>query len=282
MATVLVTGATGNVGSKVVAGLLAHPDFVVRAATRDPANIEDGPAVQGVRFDWDDMASIEAAVQGVDSVVSLVPVIEDPVGAAKRLADASRHAGVRHLVRVSTMGTDLRPGFWSGRMHREIDQATMHGDVPWTILQPGAYMDNFLSYFRPAPDGGLYLPWRDGTQSCVDTRDVADAAVAVLTGDRHEGEVSVLSGPVALGAEAIATAIARVRPDVHYVDVPPSAARSAMAAAGLPPWLIEGLLELHEVFATSQAAEVTDGVRRLAGHRPRTIDEFVEAHRSAF
>jgi uncharacterized protein YbjT (DUF2867 family) len=129
----------------------------------------------------------------------------------------------------------------------------------------------------------MYTAAGEGRVSGIDTRDVAAAAVAVLTGEGHEGRTYTLTGPEAFTFGEAAAAIGEVtgRP-VTRVDIPPEALAAGMAQAGAPDWLAEDVAALQQEYADGVGAAVTDDVRELTGRAPRTLRDFVREHADAF
>jgi uncharacterized protein YbjT (DUF2867 family) len=124
---------------------------------------------------------------------------------------------------------------------------------------------------------------RDGRQSLVDVRDIADVAVAALTGSGQEGRIYEITGPEALSYHDVAATLsASLGKPVRYVDVPAEAALDSLLKGGLPEWNARALVELYGVIATRAAARVTDTVERLTGHPPISFAQFARDHAGAF
>lgn len=194
--TVLITGATGTVGHHLVETLRSQPGVEVRAASRRPEQLSRRPGVTPVLLDWEEPATITAAMRGVDSVYLLTPVIEHHEQPAARLIEAATAAGVQHIVRQSTVGAELTPGFLSGRWHHVIEERLAASPLPYTILRANLFMDDFITYFPPGPDGVIRLPLGESATSCIDARDVATVAARVLLEGRpgRRQSAAVLGG----------------------------------------------------------------------------------------
>ena len=124
MTTILVTGATGTIGSLVVKALRGAPGVKVRAAVRsgERASALAGDNVTTVDFDFDNAESIAKAVDGADKVFLVTPFVENPLVLGERLVDAAKKAGVKHIVKLSAFGCEHEPGIQLGRMHRAIEK----------------------------------------------------------------------------------------------------------------------------------------------------------------
>jgi uncharacterized protein YbjT (DUF2867 family) len=278
---ILVTGATGNVGAHVVRELRERGAHV-RALVRDPARAAErlGTGVELAVGDFSDPASLRRALDGVDAVLLSCgnqPRQAELEGAA---IDAAAAAGVRRLVKLSTVGAE--PGspaaFWDhhGRAERHLAGA----GVPAVVLRANFHMSNLLAAAdRARRDGRLFAPAGSARIGMVDPRDVAAAAAVALTADGHEGRTYELTGPEAMTyarvAEELSTTLGR---PVEYVDVPDAVALDAMVGNGIPPWFAEQLVRVFGQLRAGAADRVTDAVRALTGREPRTLARFLRDH----
>ena len=281
--TILVTGATGTIGSQVVAHLAKKQDVTIRAGVRDAAKAKGklGANVTPVDFDYEKPDTLAAACKGADKVFLLTPFAPNQVELGTRLVDAAKAAGVKHIVKLSAMGADQEPGIQLGRWHRAIEKHVEASGIAWTFLRPNNFMDNFVSYYPPDKEGAIYLPWGNGACSFIDARDVGAVAAACLTSSGHEGKAYVPTGPEAFTiAQAAATLSEVTGRNIKYVDVPEAAAKKAMLDMGLPAWMVDGMMELHAVDKAGYAAIVTDDVKTLTGQAPRSFRDFARDNKS--
>ena len=275
---ILITGASGTVGTETVRALQAKSaDFRVGVRSAEKA------AQLGagwVEFDWDRPATHAAALRGVETLFLLPPVSEEQAAQGKALVGAAKRAGVRRIVKLSVIGADTEPGITIGRMHREVERAMQGSGVAWTILRPTFFMQNFVNFYGldPRADHTVYMPWGDGKASWVDARDVGEVAATVLTARGHEGKVYDLTGPEALGAQEVLTILGgALGKGYAYVDVPEDAARQAMLDMRMPAWMVDGFMELNGLIKNGYAAGVAPGVRQVLGRAPRAVRDWAEA-----
>ncbi|HET6765308.1 MAG TPA: SDR family oxidoreductase [Longimicrobiaceae bacterium] len=282
---IVVTGATGKIGSELVR-LLRERGQGVRAIVR---SAEKGAelAALGAELavgDLGDAASLRAAFAGGDKLFLLAPAGPDQVALQHNAIQAAKQAGIRHVVKVSALGAAPDSPVALGRWHAETEAELAASGMAWTVLQPHSFMQNLLgSAGTVAGQGMLYAPVGDAPVALVDTRDVAAVAAGVLTQPGHEGRTYVVTGGEAVTYARVAQALgaATGRP-VQYVDVPPEAARGGMLAAGLPEWLVDDLLGLFAIFKAGHGATTTDAVRTIGGREPTTIEQFARDHAAAF
>src|SRR5438067_6202973 len=267
--TVLVTGATGTIGRDLVK-IFSENGVPVRAGVRDQAKAtkQFGANIALATFDFEDAASFPDSLKDVEKVFLLPPPIPNQVAVTNAFIDATKRAGVRHIVKLSVIGADTEPPFAFGKWHAASDQHVRESGLAFTFLRPNSFMQNFINYFPPR-DGAIYLPWGNGRASFVDTRDIAEVAAQALTNESHANQTYTLTGPEALSIGGIADILSKTAGrEIKYVDVPESAARDGMLQAGLPPWQVDALLELQAINKESCWSAVTQDVEKVTGRPP--------------
>jgi uncharacterized protein YbjT (DUF2867 family) len=285
MTRILVTGATGNVGSNVVHELRAQ-GISVRAFVRDRAKAENvlPRDVDIAVGDFEEPGSIASALRDIDRVFLCCATGPSLVEQEVNAIDAARSAGVDLIVQLSALGA--HPGSplpgqdWMGR----VEQHLRASGAPALVLQGNWYMSNlFASADTIRNSGMLFAAAGGGKVSMIDPRDVAAAAAAVITADGHAGRTYVLTGPEAITYHDAAAAIAAAtgRP-VAFVDVTEKAARAAFEDAGLPDWLITHLENAFRVIRDGGLEQVNDVVCALTGREPHTIADFAQDNVAAF
>ncbi len=282
---ILVTGAAGNTGSEVTR-LLALKGVRVRAMLRDPekASRFAGSSVEPVIADLENPSSLDPALKGIDKVF-LVSSVDPRVSLLHgNLIEASKRAGVKQIVRLSALGAATNSPAQILKWHGEVDERLSRSGLSFSILRPHSFMQNILAHRGTIQsDGSIYLPAREGKIVAIDARDVASAAVAVLTSEGHSGRIYDLTGPELLSfadmAEKIGRAIGRT---VTYTDVPVEAAREAMLAAGRPEYLVDGYIELLGLYAGGAMQDITQTVQKLTGAPPQSFDTFAADFASLF
>ena len=283
--TVLVTGATGTVGSAVVSAL-ADADVSVRAIARNPETLAGrASSVQAVRADLSERNDVAAALDGVQRLFLLTPLEQDMAGVAARVIEQAHAAGVVQIVRLSVFGAGRHADTRLASFHRETEQVLESCGVPWASLRPNAFMQNTISYFAESirRDGVFHAPQGQGRVSLIDVRDIAAVAVSLLTDPRPSSRSYELTGPEALSNYEVADQLSRAlgRP-VAYVDVDPEQTRRALAAQGMPLWLLDIVMDLYAFSATGGAARVSSDVQKVLGRKPITFRQFARDHADAF
>ena len=275
--TVLVTAATGTIGSSLVP-TLRDRDITVRAMTRDPDRVVAG-GVENVVADLRDPESVTAALHGVDAVFLNSPSAPDAARLQMRVADLAQRAGVQRLVLLSQYGARADSPVRFLRWHAEVEAHLGTLDLDHTVLRPNLYLQAVLGF---AAQGRFAAPIGDAAVSAIDTRDIADTAAAVLTSPGHADRTYTLTGPRAITHSQIADALsAATGRNITFSDAPAAEFATALSAY-LPPWQLDGLVEDYAHYARGEAADVYTCVADLTGRPPRDLNDFARDHATAF
>jgi uncharacterized protein YbjT (DUF2867 family) len=282
--SVLVVGATGDVAGHLTDRLLAA-GVRVRALVRDRAKAAARwPDLTPVVADLEDPTALDRAFAGVEQAFVALGTSRTQVPLERGLIDAAARARVPHVVRLSVYGPAADSPYPVARRHAELDAHLAATGLVHTLLRPTYFTSNLLAAAAAIAQQGRWSGTpTDGRVAAIDTRDVAEAAAAVLTDPTGRGSVHDLTGPEALTMTEIAQRFTAVlgRP-VAYVPVPEPAYRQALAGRGLPGWLVDYALGVQAVVQDGAHRQVTDGVERLTGRPARPVDDFVRAHAQAF
>ena len=282
---ILVTGATGIAGSQVVRALLEQRQDV-RAFVRDPDKARGlfGDAADLAPGDFADPRSLRAALDGAD--VLFLSGADDPRRVEWETAaiDAAAEAGVRRIVKLSSIVAE--PGapvaFWD--WHGRIEQHLRSSAVPAVVLRSSFFMSNLLAAAEPvALDGKLFAPAGEAEIAMIDPRDVGAAAAAALTSEGHDGRSYALTGPEAVTYTQVAAALGEATGrEVEFVDLPDEAATAGLIQAGLPAFAAEQVVAVFAQARLGVAAQVTATVETLTGRPPRDIASFARDSANLF
>ncbi len=277
---ILITGATGTIGHLLL-DQLATTDTPLRAMTRHPDTVDLPRGVEVVGADLADPASLQRAMDGIEKVFLLSAGPDGPRHDTN-LATAAARAGATQIVKLSALTVgDEDAHDPITRWHRAGEDAVRDCGVPWTFLQPTAFMSNALMWAETITSHDtVYAPYGDGRTATIDPRDIAEAAALTLTGTGHHGRAYPLTGPQALSPHDQVTILANVlgRP-LRYVDAPPERVRAAMTAEGMPETLADAVLALMATALRPSAATIEP---TLTGHSARTFATWAHDHRAAF
>jgi uncharacterized protein YbjT (DUF2867 family) len=257
MSTFLVLGGTGKVGRRLTL-LLREAGHTVRVASRTHGD---------TRFDWRDPATYAPALAGADGVFVVGPgSATDWTGLLTPFLDQAAAAGVSRVVLLSARGVEFLPGGVVAR----AEAAVRSGPLPWTILRPSHFAQNFTEAMFVPVDGELRAPVGDGAQPFLDVLDLAEVAAAVLTGDEHVGATIELSGPAALTfSKALDVLGDSTGQTFRFVAEDGDQHADRLRAAGTPEGYVVWRMAMLDGIRRGADDHVSDGVPRVLG-RPAT------------
>jgi uncharacterized protein YbjT (DUF2867 family) len=288
--TVLVTGATGNVGSEVVRQLSqATSDTNIKAAVHSVENakkVQQHDRIKTVQIDYDKQEELQEAFNKSNKLFLLTHPSPKTVEHESNLISEAKKSGIRHIVKQSVMGADLKAGVEVMRLHRQTEKLIEESGIPYTFLRPNEFMQGFINYQGPTikNNNAFYIPAADAKVSFVDARNIAAVAVkALMDGDRHYNKTYTVTGPEALSyhqaAEILSNATGK---KIDYVNVSDEDARGAMKEAGLNDWLIDTISGLYDFYRKGYASEISSGVEEATGKKPTTFAQFAKDYSDAF
>jgi uncharacterized protein YbjT (DUF2867 family) len=282
---ILITGATGTVGSET-ARQLAALGTTVRALARNPEKAKGmlGTGVEIAAGDLGDPASLEAALRGVERAFLLPPVDEHAVKLQENLIGAAQRAGTKLIVKLSALGAALDSPVPFLRQHAEGRKKLEASGIPFTELQPNSFMQNVLvAAPMISAEGVLYQPAADARISHIDARDIAAVAVKALTEAGHEGKIYPITGPEALSFEEVVAKLSAVLGKrVRYVNVSPADYKQGLLQYGVSEWQAEAVLTLYAWYREGKGALVTNVLAEVIGKAPITFDQFARDYAGAF
>lgn len=287
--TILITGATGTVGSEVVKQLSAKGEnIIVKAAARSATDntFENLNRVQVVQLDYDKPDSLAVALKGVDKLFLLTPFQSNMVDLTSNLVSEAKKAKVKYIAKQSVMGADAEPGITPGRLHRQAEKIIEESGIPFTFLRPNFFMQNFVNYYSNLirSQGAFYIPAGDAKVSFVDVRDIAAVAVKSLINDNQQkGRAYNITGGEALSygqaAEILSKAVGK---KINYVNVTDQDARKGMKDMSMDEWTIKSMIELFEITRAGYVSEISPIVEQVTGNKPITFSQFANDYAGSF
>ena len=280
--TIAVTGASGPFGRHAIEFLLGRgtPASQIVAIVRDPAKAGDlrGRGVTVRRGDYDDPASLRAALAGVDRLLFVSgSAVGRPIPQHQAVVDAAREAGVSLVVYTSAPKADVSD-MGLAEEHWATEQALAASGLPYVILRNGLYIENYTARLPVVLEHGLIGAAGDGRISVAARAELAEAAaVVVASGDGHENHVYELGGPAFTLAELAAEIARQSGRDVGYRDLSEDAYTKALIDAGLPPEAATVLADLDRVAAQGALYIEGDDLERLLGRPATPWPEVVRA-----
>jgi uncharacterized protein YbjT (DUF2867 family) len=283
--TILIIGATGNIG-KELTKLLAENGQKVRVTIRPTSRSEELKAlgVEMIHADLHDPSSLKEAMNGIEKVLFATPFGPNMVELSSNIIQAAKVAGVKHLVKISGAGAELE-AITMAKWHRTIEKEIEQSKLAYTFLRPNSFMQNIVNFSAHTirDHGAFYAPIGEGKIAMVDARDIANVAFHVTTEKGHENKAYYLSGPEAISYHEIADILSSVTgKSVKYVDVPAEAARRSMLEAGMPGETVDALLELYHINKLGYTAEVSNTVEEITRQSATSFETFAKDYKEVF
>lgn len=280
MSAVLVTGSTGNVGSEVVAQLLERNVDVRGSVVPGHGKVAPHGAAT-VELDFEDSATFDQALSGVDRVFLLRPPHLSDAKAMRPFIDSMRNRGISQVVFLSVQGAGSNPLV----PHHGIEQYLKKSGLNWTILRPSFFMQNLSTTHRASicHHGEVYVPAGHGRTNFIDVADIGEASAIVLTTPGHDRKAYELTGPEALTYSEVAASLSAAC-DRTITYPAPSAKQFAtrMASEGYDSAFISVMKSIYAIAKFGMAGGTTDELEKLLGRRPTTLAEWARRNAHFF
>ena len=278
---ILVTGAAGKTGRTVIRALSARAQ-PVRALVHRPElaqAVSNLGARQVVVGDMRLQDVMGQAASGARAIYHICPnMTADEMAIGRTVIDAARATGVGHLVYHSVLHpqTEAMPHHWQ---KLRVEELLFESGLPYTVLQPAAYMQNLLAYWDSIVEQGIYrLPYAVETRlGMVDLEDVAAAAAIVLTEPGHAGATYELAGADVLSQIEVASILAQrlgrpVRAETQSLEEWERGAR----VSGLGDYQVETLIQMFRYYEQHGFRGNPNVLAWLLARPPTTFAAFVE------
>ncbi len=276
---ILITGATGHVGSQVITALLPAEAGQIRVLTRNP----DAVFPDGTQTVVADLADSDLAPVLDD--VHAVFLLTDGLNIAAhdhRLVAAAQRAGVERIVKLSVLavGHDATDPITS--LHRAGEETIRDSGLRWTFLRPTAFMSNALNW---APmitaDQVVHAPFAAGRAAVVDPADIAAVAAACLTHDGHNHRVYELTGPEPLSPPDQVTILSQVLGrDLRYAEADPADMLAQWVSYGMPEDLAYAVVEQFRSTLKPFNSEPTGDITTVTSRPARSFTDWAQTHRT--
>lgn len=279
--TFLITGATGNIGSRVIKRLIER-NIRPRVFVRDLAKARGkfGDDVDVFVGDLGDPEGVVHALKGVDALM-LITSGSDLARHDHMAAAAARAAKVGLIVKLSSY--DAQDKIGTGVWHAKGEAAISEAGVPHIFIRPSGFMDNAL-FWAPLikAQGQVRSPTADGAVAFIHPDDIADVAVEALSGN-HDEPCLPITGPRALTFAQMTSIIgAALGRALRYEVCSDEAVSQQMAALNVAEAVIDARLSTMKAIREDRYAEVSDVVQHVLGRPPIDFEHWVAENRCAF
>jgi len=288
----LVTGASGHLGRRVVEHLLTThgvPAKQIIATTRKPEALAEF-AARGVdvrRADFDDATGLVQAFRGAKRLLLISTDKVDVPGARLRqhtgAVEAAARAGVQHVVYTSMYACEPGSPIPFAPDHHGTEQALAKSRLGWTVLRHTWYMDSLLQSLPQAiKSGQLVSAGNDQGVNYVTREDCARVDAAALAANATSNARYDITGPTAVNASGLAALASELSgKPVKAVLVTPEQLEAGLKAAGLPPPVVAIVAGIDVNTRNGTVRNVSDAVLKLTGKAPQSVPDFLKGNRAA-
>jgi len=279
---ILITGATGNVGSQIVDQLLSQ-GRKVRIFTRDAAKV-----VAPLRYrvevalgDFTQPDSFASAAAGAEAIFMMNGALDG--GLFRNLLAIAKDRGVRRIVFLSSLFA-ADSGSSIGRLHKDKEDALLASGVEAAVVRAGGFMSNTYQWVQSIKsEGVIYNPMGSGAIASIHPADIAAVAVHALSGASLSETIFNVTGDTLLTTADKAVILSKVLGrTVRVIDVPAEVAVEGLKKNGIPPQIANALGESYDAIRNGRAATITDTVERVTGSKPRSYESWVREHAARF
>ncbi|KUH39045.1 MULTISPECIES: NAD(P)H-binding protein [Streptomyces] len=275
---ILVTGATGNIGSALVRELHVCGAGPLKGFTRDASRATFPQEVEAVEGDFAVPESLEPALDGVRSLFLI-----SRMGPDADILAAARRAGVEHVVLVSSITVQTHPHLGPASENLAVERLLKDSGMAWTILRPTQFASNALMWAASIRGGeAVRAPYADTGLPTIHPADIATVARVALIEPGHRERTYALTGPEPVTArqqvEAIAAALGR---DVPFIEISRGEARAQMAAV-FGEEAADAVLDITGGDVNSELLAVRDTVSRVTDSPGRPFRQWVEENLHIF
>jgi len=284
--TVLITGATGNVGTELIK-LLSAKGVSFRALARSAENAKALAAYKNAEIitgDLSDQSVVARALDGIERAFLLTNSTEQAEALQTSFVHAAKQAGVQHMVKLSQFAANINSPVRFLRYHAAVEQKIVQSGMTYTFLRPNLFMQGLLGFRDPiAKQGKFFASIGDAQISMVDVRDIAAVTAASLINETAENNIYDITGPEALTHQQMAGHFSTIlKRTVQFINVSADEMYHAVLSAGFPVWQAEGLIEDYAHYARGEASAISTAVQDVTQKAPWHFKQFVNDYAFLF
>jgi uncharacterized protein YbjT (DUF2867 family) len=281
MERVLVTGATGKIGSFLVPRLATQNKINVRVFGRSIESLSAFKAqkVEFARGTFERAAQVRSAVRDVDTIVLITSANPNAARQVESVLQAALEMRVRKIIRVSVFKATTDGPTFVTKLHGQTDELIQNSGIAYTILRPGFFMQNllFLAAQTIVAEDRVYFGSGGGKFALIDLRDIADCIEHIIDSGSCDNEILTLTGPESISFQDIADRLTAIleRP-IDYIRIAPEKVQKMIEAKGLGNWYAAVMRQLCEQYARNWGFITTTNVERITGHPARSFETFAQ------
>ncbi|HLH43999.1 MAG TPA: SDR family oxidoreductase [Bryobacteraceae bacterium] len=285
--TLLVTGASGHLGRRVVALLLEGGAGRVVATTRAPEKIADLGAKGAVlrKASFEEPATLAGAFAGAHRLLMIsTDAIDQPgrrIQQHRNAVESAARAGIRHICYTSMPNPETSPVIFAPD-HLGTEQAIAASGMGYTILRNSWYMDFLIpTLIQAVASGRLFSAAGEGGAAYISREDCARCAAAALMATDAASQTLDVTGPDVVSFRDLARITSNLTArTIEYIPVTPEERKKQLIAAGIPPLYAEIMVSSQLAMAQGKMGPSSTTVKDLTGREPMSIEEFLTSQRN--
>lgn len=287
---VFVTGAAGQTGLNTLKWLSQEGSTLdvyagVHKADQPRQEAKIRPFnVKSSVIEGHEPANLAESFRDIQDLFVIPPATDDKVEIACNCIKAAKEARVKFVLLLSVVGAEKEGFTWGDQFMRIEKYLRENGPESWCILRTNYYAQNLMLLAEPLRGGELQLPTGEGRFAPIDVEDLGYAARCILRDwSTYRWKTLNLTGPMAMnGAEMAQTFATALNRPIAFRDVSPSEARQLLERQNVPEVEIRALLDFYALAKSNHFAEVTNDYAKICGKEPKSLLNFIEAHKSDF
>ncbi|MBO0657067.1 NAD(P)H-binding protein [Streptomyces triculaminicus] len=275
---ILVTGATGNIGSALLRELQAFGAGPLRGLTRDIARAAFPEGVEAVAGDFARTASLKPALEDVRSLF-----LVSRMGPDAEIIEAARQADVEHVVLVSSITVQTHPHLGPAGENLAVEQLLKDSGMAWTILRPTQFASNALWWAGTIREREtVRVPYANIGLPTIHPADIASVARVALTESGHQQQTYALTGPERITArQQVRTIAAVLGREVPFAEISRQEAHRQMAVF-LGDEAADAVLDVTGGDVNDELLTVRDTASQITGAPARTFQQWASENAAAF
>jgi uncharacterized protein YbjT (DUF2867 family) len=278
---ILITGATGNIGTEIIKLLKTKNTNFVALTTKDE-KIEN---VETIKADFADIESLTRAMNGVSTLFMLLPSHPEAVNFGENLINTAKKCGVKHIVRSSGSFANPNSDLFIEKLLGITDKQVKESGINYTITAPSSFMQNFCTTMvSDYKSGVIYQSAGEGKNSWIDLRDIAAVNVAVLLNpEKYLNQTLILTGQESLNyQEAINIMNEVTGKDTKYIAITNETAIKTLTDMHFPQFFVDLIISLNESIKQGHFEKTTNTVKAITGKESITFSQFVADYKNSW
>ncbi|MBK8395296.1 MAG: NAD(P)H-binding protein [Leptospiraceae bacterium] len=279
---VFVYGANGNIGSKVMEGLLER-GHEVYAASRYP---EKGKTAANLHWVFADASTPTKGLEVLEKVDAAFfispPGLTNQYDILNPWLEKAKTVKLNKFVLNTAMGVEYAP---PEAPFRKLELALESSGLSYNIIRPNWFMQNFQTYWIGGilKDKKIYFPGGDAKVSFINVNDIADTAISLLLTDEHKNNAFALTGKEAISHSQVADKISNATGlSISYADITPEEFKKSLLSAGLPEDYADFMVYIAGSLKQGNSSPIVDSVKKITGKDPVSFDEYANENKKVW